>query len=151
MRDRLQKIERLTRLVDIRQLRVEECERQVRQAEVRLARSEERLGKEKGNFDRLQAFFSYPEARTGLDLRQTEAALRASLARQERMAQDVENARSSVGAARQRWMDSRRERKVVETLRERRLHHAEREMDYRIQKATDEAAINRHRRGEFNT
>lgn len=150
MRDGRQKIERLTRLVDLRQISVEECERQVRNAELRQARAEKRLGDERGNFDRLQAAFSHPQARTGLDLRQTEAALKASLARQERIAQEIENAKSSVGGARARWMEARREQKVVERLRERRLHDAEREMEYRMQKATDEVAITRHRRAELD-
>ena len=148
MRDRRQKIERLSRLVDLRQISVEECERQVRHAELRLARAEERLRDERGSFDRLQAAFSHPEAWTGFDLRQTEAALNASLARQAKFAQDVENAKSWVAEARRRWTESRRDKKVVEKVRERRLQHAEREKEYRAQQATDETAITRHRRRE---
>lgn len=150
MRDRRQKIERLTRLVDLRLTSVERCERQVRQAELRLARAETRLGDERGNFDRLQAAFSHPQARTGFDLRQTEAALKASLLRQEKMAQEIEKAKSSVDEARVRWMEARREHKVVDKLRERRLQHAEREMEYRMQQTTDEVAIIRHRRAGFD-
>lgn len=150
MTDRRQKIERLTRLIDLRQLSVDAREREFRQAEQRLTRIEAGLAEERGNFDRLRADFSQLHTRTGLGLRQTEVAIEVSIRRQERLLQDVEKAKGWLEQARGRWMEARRERKVVEKLRERQLHHAQREMDYRSQQATDEAAITRHWRTEFD-
>lgn len=142
IRDR---IKRLERLIEIRQIAVDEAESRVRQSEAEVRRFQGRLAAEEGKIRRLMEEFAHPGARTGFDLQQSETAAQASRSRARRIVQDIENAGLRLEERRQEWMHARRERKTIEKLRVRQLQYAIREEEGLARKMMDETSITRYR------
>jgi flagellar export protein FliJ len=145
------KIQRLARIVGIRQIAVDQAEARVRQAEVEVGRYQDRLRIEEGKIRQAMEQFAQPGLKSGIDLKQSDAAAGAGEIRALRIRQDIEKAELRLNERRAEWTEARREQKTVEKLRERKLHKAVREEETLMQKVMDEIAITRYRQGSDPT
>ena len=140
------RIKRLGRLIDVRQIAVDQAEVRVRQSEADVRRYEDRLRSEECKIRQAMEQFAEPAVKCGIDLQQSEAAAEAGRIRSRKIRQDIENAGVRLKECLQEWTEARRERKTVEKLRERKLHKAVREEETIMQKLMDETSISRYRR-----
>ena len=145
MNESRQKIKRLDRIIEIRQIAVDAAEAQVRRSEGEVRRYQDRLEAEEGKIRQAMEEFAHPMGKSGIDLKQCEAAAEAGRIRSRNVGQDIEKAEARLEERRQEWTEAGRARKTVEKLRERRLHRAVREEEMLMQKITDETSIIRYR------
>lgn len=142
-------LKRLERLFQIRQTYVSVAEAGVKQAEGEVRALQNADGQVAGNIQHTQAGIAYLETATGQDLHLGEKYIEALQLQRKLIQQSLEKANTNLGQRRREWTEAMREQKIIETVRERRLHQWEREHDVASQKSQDEASIARYVRSRI--
>ena len=150
MKEARQHLERLGRILNVRQIAVDEAEGLVRECEFQIQRLETQRDSEESRIRQTMEEFAHVDGRTGLGLQRSEKAIQAGRDYIARILQDVDELRVQLVDHRARWTEARREFKTVEKLRERQLHEMSRKENVLMQKMIDEVSISRHWRKTGN-
>ena len=146
MKEARQQLDRLDRILKVRQMAVDEAEVRVRASEGQIQLLLERLQDEEGKIRHTMENFSRPDRMTGLGLQGTERAIEMGQIRSRKIQQDVEKIEAKREENLALWREARREHKTVEKLRERQLQRISREEAVSAQKTVDELSVMRHLR-----
>jgi flagellar export protein FliJ len=145
MKDGLKEsLERLKRLVEIRETYVSVAEAGVKLAENEVRRLEAAENETVGNIQHTQAGIAYLQSATGHDIQNSEKYIKALEIQRELIRQSLEKANTNLEERRGEWTEAMREQKIAAKLQERRLHQWMRETDVAQQKSQDEASIARY-------
>lgn len=141
-----QKLQRVGRLLSIRQIAVDTAEARVREAQREIARLGKLIAIEMGKMRQGQEEFSQLQSATGTRLMLTERFIEGARIRIEKLNEAVDKAEVILSQRRDILMEATRDRKTVEKLRERRLQQGVLEEETMMQKVIDETAVVRHAR-----
>ena len=139
-----QSLNRLDRLMSIRQIAVDAGEARVRESERDIGRLEGRLEEEAGTIRLAMEEFSQPGVFSAQGLQRREKFVEAAEIRSRRIRQDIEKATTKLEERKVALREALKEKKIVEKLRERQLQQAEREESAMMQKMSDETSLVRH-------
>ena len=139
-----QSLNRLDRLMSVRQIAVDAAEARVRESERDIRRLENRLEEEEGRIRRAMEEFSQPGPFRAQGLQQREKFVEAAESRSRRIRQDIEKAATKLEERKAALREALKEKKTVEKLRERQLQQAEREESAMMQKMIDETSLIRY-------
>ena len=139
-----QSLNRLNRLMSVRQIAVDAAEARVRESERDVRRLESRLEDETGKIRRAMEEFSQPGPFSAQGLQRRERFVEAAENRSRRIRQDIEKATTKLEERKAALREALKEKKTVEKLRERQLQQAEREESAMMQKMIDETSLIRH-------
>ena len=150
MNEARQRVERLDRILKVRQIAVDEAEQRVRTCEFQMQRLQTRSNEEQGKIRQTMEEFAQARGMTGFGLQRSEKAIETGRIYLARILQDIEKVRAKLEECQDQWREARREYKTVEKLREHQLHKVSREEAIQMQKMTDEASVMRHARNTEN-
>ena len=136
-----QKIHRLDRVSEVRQIAVDTAEARILEARKYRAHLDQKLAVEEGNIRQAQEEFAHPDPKTAVHLRQAETMEKAARFRAQKIRKDIEKAKALLEERQIEWRVAMREKKTVEKLRERQLQKAVREEGALMQKVMDEASL----------
>ncbi len=139
-----QSLNRLDRLMSVRQIAVDAAEARVRESERDIRRLEGRLAEEAGKIRQAMEEFSQPGGLSAEGLQCTEKFVGAAESRSCRIRQDIEKATTKLEERKAVLREALKEKKTVEKLRERQLQQAEREESAMMQKMIDETSLVRY-------
>lgn len=137
-------LERLGRLVQIRETYVSVAEARVKEAENQVRQLEAADREAVGNIQQEQAAIAYFRTATGDDVQARQRHILALEYQRKLIRQSLETATTNLEERRREWTEAMREQKVATKLQERRLHQWEREADLALQKLQDDAATMRY-------
>jgi flagellar export protein FliJ len=137
-------LKRLDRLVDIRQTYVSIAEAAVKQAEGEVRRLHEADSEITGNIQRTQAGIAYLQTATSNEIQTGEKYIQALKERRKLVRQSLAVATGNLEKRRLEWTEAMKEQRIIEKLRERRLHQWEREDNVANQKTQDDVSIGRY-------
>ncbi len=141
-----QNLNRIDRILVIRQIAVDTAEARVREAQREVARLGKLIDIEIGKISQASEEFSQLRDATGTRLLLTERFIQAAEIRIPKFSQATDKAEVVLEERRSVLMEATRERKTVEKLRERRLQQGVREEATMTQKIIDDTAVTRHAR-----
>ena len=141
-----QNLNRIDRILVIRQIAVDTAEARVREAQREVARLGKLIDLEIGKIRQASEEFSQLRDATGTRLLLTERYIQAAEIRIAKFSQATDKAEVVLEERRSVLMEATRERKTVEKLRERRLQQGVREEATMTQKIIDDTAVTRHAR-----
>ena len=141
-----QNLNRIDRILVIRQIAVDSAEARVREAQREVARLGKLIDIEIGKIRQASEEFSQLRDTTGTRLMLTERFIQAAEIRIAKFSQATDKAEVVLEERRSVLMEATRERKTVEKLRERRLQEGVREEATMTQKIIDDTAVTRHAR-----
>ena len=141
-----QNLNRIVRILVIRQIAVDSAEARVREAQREVARLGKLIDLEVGKIRQASEEFSQLRDATGTRLMLTERFIQAAEIRIAKFSQATDKAEVVLEERRSVLMEATRERKTVEKLRERRLQQGVREEATMTQKIIDDTAVTRHAR-----
>ncbi len=141
-----QNLNRIDRILVIRQIAVDSAEARVREAQREVARLGKLIDLEVGKIRQASEEFSQLRDATGTRLMLTERFIQAAEIRIAKFSQATDKAEVVLEERRSVLMEATRERKTVEKLRERRLQQGVREEATMTQKIIDDTAVTRHAR-----
>ena len=141
-----QNLNRIDRILVIRQIAVDSAEARVREAQREVARLGKLIDIEIGKIRQASEEFSQLRDTTGTRLLLTERFIQAGEIRIAKFSQATDKAEVVLEERRSVLMEATRERKTVEKLRERRLQQGVREEATMTQKIIDDTAVTRHAR-----
>ena len=141
-----QNLNRIDRILVIRQIAVDSAEARVREAQREVARLGKLIDLEVGKIRQASEEFSQLRDTTGTRLMLTERFIQAAEIRIAKFSQATDKAEVVLEERRSVLMEATRERKTVEKLRERRLQQGVREEATMTQKIIDDTAVTRHAR-----
>jgi flagellar export protein FliJ len=145
MKNRLRSsLQRLERLLQIRQTYVSAAEAGVKQAENEVKRLQAAESETTGNIQHTQAGIAYLQTATGQDIQSGERYIKALQQQRKLIRQSLEKATGNLEQRRTEWTEAKREEKIAEKLQERRLHQWERDDDAAQQKSQDDVSISRY-------
>jgi flagellar export protein FliJ len=142
--DLKESLKRLDRLVDIRQTYVSIAEAAVKQAEGEVRRLHEADSEIAGNIQRTQAGIAYLQTATSNEIQTGEKYIQALKERRKLVRQSLAVATGNLEKRRLEWTEAMKEQRIIEKLRERRLHQWEREDNVANQKTQDDVSIGRY-------
>ena len=137
-------LNRLERLLHIRETYVSVAEAGVKQAESEVRRLENADSEVAGAIQHIQAEVAYLKTATGNDLQNSERYIGALKQQRKDIHRSLDAATTNLTQRRSEWTEAMREQKIIERLQERRLHQSEREDDIANQKSQDDAFIGRY-------
>jgi flagellar export protein FliJ len=137
-------LKRLDRLVHIRQTYVSVAEAAVKQAEVEVRRLQQADSEIARNIQRTQAGIAYLQTATSNEIQTGEKYIQALKEQRKVIHQSLAVATGNLEKRRLEWTEAMKEQRILEKLRERRLHQWEREDDVANQKTQDDVSIGRH-------
>ena len=137
-------LKRLDRLVHIRQTYVSVAEAAVKQAEGEVHRLQQADSEIAGNIRHTQAGIAYIRTATGSEIQTGEKYIRALKEQRKLIHQSLAVATGNLEKRRLEWTEAMKEQRIIEKLRERRLHQWEREDDVANQKTQDDVSIGRY-------
>jgi flagellar export protein FliJ len=143
-------LKRLERLVHIRQTFVSVAEAAVKQAEGEVRRLEQADAELTGNIQHAQAGIAYLQTATGNEIQTGENYIRALKDQRKLIQQSLAIATGNLEKRRLEWTEAMKEQRIIEKLRERRLHQWVREDDVANQKIADDVSIGRYVRTRNN-
>ena len=138
-----QNLNRIDRILVIRQIAVDSAEARVREAQREVARLGKLIDLEVGKIRQASEEFSQLRDATGTRLMLTERFIQAAEIRIAKFSQATDKAEVVLEERRSVLMEATRERKTVEKLRERRLQQGVREEATMTQKIIDDTAVTR--------
>ena len=150
MKEARQRLERLDRILKVRQITVDEAEARVRACEFQIQRLQTRSDSEKGKIRQTMEEFAHANGRSGLHLQRSEKTIEIGQTYLARILQDIEKIRAKLDEYRVVWREAKREYRTVEKLRERQLQKVSREEAVQMQKLIDEVSVMRHQRQTGN-
>ena len=137
-------VKRLERLVHIRQTYVSVAEAAVKQAEAEVQRLEKADSELAGNIQTTQAGIAYLQTATAGQVQADEKYIQALTEQRKAIRQSLAVATSNLEKRRLEWTEAMKEQRIIEKLKERRLHQWEREADVANQKTQDDVSIGRY-------
>ena len=137
-------LKRLDRLVHIRQTYVSVAEAAVKQAEVEVRRLQQADSEIARNIQRTQAGIAYLQTATSNEIQTGEKYIQALKEQRKVIHQSLAVATGNLEKRRLEWTEAMKEQRIIEKLRERRLHQWEREDDVANQKTQDDVSIGRY-------
>ena len=137
-------LERLERLVHLRQTYVSVAEAGVKQAEGEMRRLESANNELTGNIRATQAGIAHLQSSTGQAVQISERYMRALEYQRKLIQQSLVKATTNLDLRRSEWTEAMREEKIVAKLQEHRVHQSVREDDAVQQKSQDDASISRY-------
>ena len=137
-------LKRLDRLVHIRQTYVSVAEAAVKQAEGEVRRLQQADSEIAGNIQRTQAGIAYLQTATSNEIQTGEKYIQALKEQRKVIRQSLAVATGNLEKRRLEWTEAMKEQRIIEKLRERRLHQWEREDDVANQKTQDDVSIGRY-------
>jgi flagellar export protein FliJ len=137
-------LKRLDRLVHIRQTYVSVAEAAVKQAEVEVRRLQQADSEIARNIQGTQAGIAYLQTATSNEIQTGEKYIQALKEQRKVIHQSLAVATANLEKRRLEWTEAMKEQRILEKLRERRLHQWEREDDVANQKTQDDVSIGRH-------
>ena len=146
MTENHRKVERLDRILAVRQIAVDAAEVRVRACEGEIRRLEIRLASEEGKIRQFMEEFAHMNGMTGMGLQRSEKSIAAAQIRAGNVRQSIETVGTKLDENRELWREAQREKKTVEKLRERQLQKVSREEAVLMQKVIDEVSVTRHLR-----
>ena len=146
MKEALQYLKRLERILKVRQMAVDAAEGRIRECEFQIQRLESRGDSEQGKIRQTMEEFAHANGISGRHLQCSDKAIEVGNVYLARILQDIEKLRSKLDKCRAVWREARREYKTVEKLQERQLQKLSREEAVLTQKMIDEVSVIRHSR-----
>jgi flagellar export protein FliJ len=145
MKERLKgSLKRLDRLVHIRQTYVSVAEAAVKQAEGEVRRLQQADAEIARNIQHTQAGIAYLQSATGSEVQKEEKYIQALTEQRKLVHQSLGIATGNLEKRRLEWTEAKKDHRIIEKLRERRLHQWEREDDAADQKTQDDVSIERY-------
>jgi flagellar export protein FliJ len=146
MSDVRRSLDRIERLVEVRQTYVTAAEAAVKEAENILRYFEDDARQNARQIQTAREEIAYLTSLTGQDIQNRERHISSLNLQARRIAQDVEKANQMLEKRRGEWRETMKDKKIVERVQERRLQEWERSVDVLEQKEVDEMTIGRHGR-----
>jgi flagellar export protein FliJ len=139
-------LDRIERLVEVRQTYVTAAEAAVKEAESIVHYFEDEARENARQIQTSREEIAYLTSLTGHDIQTRERHISSLNLKARRIAQDVEKANQMLEKRRGEWRETMKDKKIVERVQERRLQEWERSVDVLEQKEVDEMSIGRHAR-----
>ncbi len=136
-------LKRLERLCEIRAVYVSVAESEVKAAEAAVHELQARESQTMRNIESTQSGIAYLRNVSARDIQRDEVYLHALQHQRKQIQQSLEKANANLEQRRLEWTEAMREHKVVEKVRQRRLHQCRHEDDVANQKAQDDASVSR--------
>jgi len=137
-------LKRLDRLVQIRQTYVSVAEAAVKQAESEVRRLQQADSEIARNIQHTQAGIAYLQTATSNEIQTGEKYIQALKEQRKVIHQSLAVATGNLEKRRLEWTEAMKEQRIIEKLRERRLHQWEREDNVANQKTQDDVSIGRY-------
>lgn len=152
MADELRRgLDRIERLVEIRQTYVTAAEAAVREAEGVVRRLEALAEENARQVQHARENFAYPGSFTGGDVQTRERHIEMLNLQAGKIRQDVEKATQILESKRAEWRETMKDRKIIERVQERRLQEWERIVDAKQQKDVDEMSVVKYARSKSDS
>jgi len=142
-------LQRLARLVRIRQTHSSAAEAGVKQSQGEVRRLEAAGEEAAGNIQDTRAEIAYLKTAPAHDIQSSERYIEALEYQRKLIQQSLVKATDNLEQRRQEWTEAMRDERLAEKLQERRLHEWQREDDVAQQKLQDDASIVRHVRTQL--
>ena len=139
-------LDRIERLVEVRQTYVTAAEAAVREAEVLVRYFEEEAGRVVRQIQQTREEIAYLKTLSGHEIQAREKHIFSLNFKARQIAQDLEKAAQMLEQRRAEWRETMKDKKIVERVQERRLHDWKRSVDVLQQKQVDEMSVGRHAR-----
>jgi flagellar export protein FliJ len=148
MNETRRSLDRIQRLVEVRQTYVNVAEAAVREAEVLVRYFEEEAEKNARQIQATREEIAYLKTLTGHEVQAREKHIFSLNFKARQIAQDLEKAVQMLEKRRAEWRETMKDKKIVERVQERRLLEWERSVDVHEQKQVDEMSVGRHARNQ---
>lgn len=137
-------LKRLDRLVHIRQTYVSVAEVAVKKAEREVRRLQQADSEIAGNIQHAQAGIAYIQTAGSNEIQTAEKYIQALREQRKVIRRSLAIATGNLEKRQLEWTEAMKEQRIIEKLKERRLHQWEREDDVANQKTQDDVSIGRH-------
>jgi flagellar export protein FliJ len=144
-------LDRIKRLVEVRQTYVTAAEAGVREAESVVRYFQNEAEQTARQIQQAREGIAYLKSLTGHDIQTRERHISSLNLRARQLAQDIEKAKQVVEKRRGEWRETMKDKKIVERVQERRLQEWVRSVDVMEQKQVDEMSVGRHARDKSLT
>ena len=148
MNEARRSLDRIERLVELRQTYVTAAEAAVREAEMMVRYFQEQAQENARQIQQDREEIAYLKTLTGHDIQTRERHISSLEMRAKQIAQDIEKAEQFLETRRAEWRETMKDKKIVERVQERRLQEWERSVDVMEQKQVDEMSVGRHARSK---
>lgn len=139
-------LDRIERLVEVRQTYVAAAEAAVREAEVLVRYFEEEAENVVRQIQQTREEIAYLKTLSGHEIQTREKHIFSLNFRARQIAQDLEKAAQMLETRRAEWRETMKDKKIVERVQERRLHDWKHSIDVLEQKQVDEMSVGRFAR-----
>ena len=146
MNETRRSLDRIERLVEVRQTYVNAAEAAVREAEVLVRYFEEEAAKVVLQIQQMREEIAYLKTLTAHAVQAREKHIFSLNFKARQIAQDLEKAVQMLEKRRAEWRETMKEKKIVERVQERRAHEWKRSVDVLAQKQVDEMTVGRFAR-----
>jgi flagellar export protein FliJ len=151
MNEMRRSLDRIERLVEVRQTYVTAAEAAVREAEVLVRYFEEEAVKNVRQIQQTREDIAYLKSLSGYEIQVREKHIFSLKSKARQIAQDFEKAGQLLDQRRSEWREKMKDKKIVERVQERRLQEWERSVDVLEQKQVDEMSVGRHARNRSSS
>jgi flagellar export protein FliJ len=148
MHETRRSLDRVERLVGVRQTYVTAAEAAVREAEVLVRYFEEAAETIARQIQQTREGIAYLKSLSGHEVQTREKHILSLNFKARQIAQDLEKAVQMLDKRRAEWRETMKDKKIVERVQERRLQEWERSVDVLEQKQVDEMSVGRHARNQ---
>jgi flagellar export protein FliJ len=148
MNETRRSLDRIERLVDVRQTYVTAAEAAVREAEALVRYFEEEAANNARQIQQTREEIAYLKTLTGYEIQAREKHIFSLNFKARQIAQDLEKAVQMLEKRQADWRETMKDKKIVERVQERRLQEWERSVDVMEQKQVDEMSVGRHARNQ---
>ena len=146
MNETRRSLDRIERLVEVRQTYVTAAEAAVREAEVLVRYFEEEAEKNARQAQQTREEIAYLKTLSGHELQAREKHIISLNFKARQIARDLEKAVQMLEKRRAEWRETMKEKKIVERVQERRLHEWKHSVGVMAQKQVDEMSVGRFAR-----
>lgn len=139
-------LERIERLVEVRQTYVNAAEAAVKEAEGMVRYFEQELQNNARQIQQVREEIAYLKTLVAHEIQAREKQILSLGIKSRQIAQDLEKAEQLLAKRRAEWRETMKEKRIVERLQERRLQEWQRSVDILEQNQVDEMSVGRHAR-----
>jgi flagellar export protein FliJ len=139
-------LERIERLVEVRQTYVNAAEAAVKEAEGIVRYFQEELQQNARQIQQAREEIAYLKSLTGHDIQTREKHILSLGIRARQISQDLEKAEQLLEKRRGEWRETMKDKRIVERVQERRLQEWQRSVNLMEQIQVDEMSVGRHAR-----
>jgi flagellar export protein FliJ len=139
-------LDRIERLVEVRQTYVNAAEAAVKEAEGIIRYFQDELAQNARQIQQAREEIAYLKNLTGHAIQTREKHILSLGIHARQIAQDLEKAEQLLEKRRGEWRETMKEKRIVERVQERRLHEWQRSVDILEQNQADEMSVGRHAR-----